>query len=184
MNLTIKDKVLISSFTALTAIGAYIRVPIPYIPFTMQFFFCSMSGVVLGGRKGALSQLLYVAIGLMGIPIFTKGGGPQYIFEPSFGYLIGLIFAAYVIGKTTYSKEINFKNIFFSNLLGLGIIYFIGIIYLYIINHFYLGTNMTLKLAIYYGFITTILGDIVKALLVAGISMRILSQVNMGVNTR
>jgi biotin transport system substrate-specific component len=53
---------------------------------------------MLGSKLGALSQLIYVVLGLIGIPVFTKGGGLSYIFEPSFGYLIGFILAACIIG--------------------------------------------------------------------------------------
>ena len=88
MNLKTRDLILIAMFAALTAIGAFIRIPLPVVPITLQYFFCALGALLLGAKKGALAQILYVAVGLIGIPIFTKGGGPQYIFQPSFGYLI------------------------------------------------------------------------------------------------
>ena len=179
MNLTIGDKVLISIFAALTAIGAFISIPIPYVPFTMQFFFSSMSGIILGGKKGALSQLLYILIGLIGIPVFTKGGGPQYIFQPTFGYLIGLIIAAYVIGKVVEIKKNSFKNLLLANFLGITVIYFIGVIYFYLINRFYLGMNITISLAIYNGFLITLPGDVIKSIVTALVGTRVVNTIRV-----
>lgn len=173
MNLSVRDKVLIATFAALTAIGAFIKVPIPYVPFTMQFFFCSISGIILGAKKGALSQLLYVFIGIIGIPVFTNGGGPQYIFQPTFGYLIGLILASYIIGKVVELRSNNFKNLLIANALGIVSIYLIGVSYFYLINKFYLGTNITISLALYHGFLVTLPGDIIKSIVTALVGVRV-----------
>jgi bioY protein len=182
MNLTIGDKVLISIFAALTAIGAFISIPIPYVPFTMQFFFCSMSGIILGGKKGALSQLLYIFIGLIGIPVFTKGGGPQYIFQTTFGYLIGLVLAAYVIGKRVEKKKKNFRNLLLANFLGIIFIYLIGVTYFYLINKFYLGSNMTISLAIYNGFLLTLPGDLLKSIITALVGSRVVNTIKLNLS--
>jgi len=93
------DTVLIPLFTALTAVGAFIKIPIPHVPFTMQTVMVMFAGLILGGRRGALSQLLYLVLGLMGLPIFAQGGGPAYVLQPSFGFLLGFIPGAFVIGK-------------------------------------------------------------------------------------
>ena len=83
---------------ALTAAGAFIRIPIGISVITLQFLFTAMAGVLLGPGGGALSQGVYVALGLVGLPIFTAGGGFGYVLQPSFGFLLGLIPAAAVIG--------------------------------------------------------------------------------------
>lgn len=150
----------------MTAVGAFIKIPIPYVPFTMQFFFSSLSGLVLGARNGALSQLLYLLIGLIGIPVFSNGGGPQYIFQPTFGYLLGLILAAYTIGKLTYNKVNDSKVIFLANILALGIIYMLGGIYFYIINRFYLKIDISIIEVIKYGVLINFPGDMVKVVVI------------------
>ena len=83
---------------ALTAAGAFIRIPIGISVITLQFLFTAMAGVLLGPGGGALSQGVYVALGLVGLPIFTAGGGFGYVLQPSFGFLLGLIPTAAVIG--------------------------------------------------------------------------------------
>ena len=70
-----KDLVLIALFAALTAAGGFINIPTPFVPFSLQFLFCAYAGVLLGAKRALLSQLLYLAIGLAGLPVFTKGGG-------------------------------------------------------------------------------------------------------------
>ena len=176
MNLTVRDKVLIAIFAALTAIGAFISIPIPYVPFTMQFFFSSISGIILGSKKGALSQLLYILIGLIGIPVFTKGGGPQYIFQPTFGYLIGLVIAAFIIGKIVEIGNNRFKSLLLANLVGIIFIYIIGVTYFYLITKFYLGVNITIKVVIYNGVLLTIPGDILKSIVTALIGNKVVSR--------
>ncbi|MDZ7264485.1 MAG: biotin transporter BioY, partial [candidate division KSB1 bacterium] len=90
--------ILVSLFAALTAVGAFIKIPLPHIPITLQTLVVIMSGNLLGYKLGTLSQLLYLVVGLLGVPIFAYGGGPGYIFQPSFGYLLGYPVGAFLIG--------------------------------------------------------------------------------------
>ena len=84
-------------FTALIAAGAFIRIPVPLVPFTLQFLFTTLAGLVMGGRLGALSAAVYTMLGLIGIPVFAEGGGIWYILKPSFGYIIGFIVAIFPV---------------------------------------------------------------------------------------
>lgn len=85
-------------FAALTAVGAFVRIPAPGAPVTLQFFFTLTAGLLLGAKWGAVSQLLYVFIGLLGLPVFSLGGGFSYVLQPSFGFVAGLIPAAALAG--------------------------------------------------------------------------------------
>ena len=76
-------------FTALIAVGAFIKIPIPVVPFTLQYLFTMLAGLLLGSRLGTVSVLSYMLLGLAGLPIFSEGGGLWYVFKPSFGYIIG-----------------------------------------------------------------------------------------------
>ena len=74
-----KDLVLCAMFVALIAVGAFIKVPVPVVPFTLQFLFTMLAGLLLGPVNGALAVVVYIVLGLVGLPIFTQGGGPGYI---------------------------------------------------------------------------------------------------------
>ena len=71
-------------FVSLIAIGAFIRIPVPVVPFTLQFLFTMLAGLLLGGKLGAMSVCIYVAMGLLGLPVFAEGGGLGYVLKPSF----------------------------------------------------------------------------------------------------
>ncbi|MEG0013034.1 MAG: biotin transporter BioY [Cellulosilyticaceae bacterium] len=166
--LDVRTITLCSLFAALSAIGAFIRIPIPIVPFTLQFFFTALAGILLGSKKGALSQLIYVLVGLAGVPVFTKGGGLHYVLEPTFGYLLGFIVGAYVIGKCMEKLQtISIKNIFISSMLGLLVVYIFGVVYMYFIYNFYIGSELGIWAAIVSGAISCAPGDILLCIITA-----------------
>lgn len=165
----------IALFAALTAVGAFIRIPLPIVPFTLQTFFVSLAGILLGAKKGMLSQLLYVCIGLLGVPVFTKGGGIGYVFQPTFGYLIGFIVSAYVIGLCVeHMKKINTVKVYIVAIAGLIIVYLAGVPYLYLLTNIYLGNAMPIGKAFYYGFVLSIGGDLLSLYLASLVAVKLL----------
>ncbi|MCE5287176.1 MAG: biotin transporter BioY [Pelosinus sp.] len=176
MNLTLREMILVALFAALTAIGAFIQIPTPIVPYTLQFLFCAYSGILLGAKKGLYSQLLYVGIGLLGIPIFVNGGGPTYVLQPTFGFLLGFILCAYVIGKATekFQASLSFAKLLSSILLGLFIVYLFGVSYLYAIVNLYLHKEMAIMQAIAVGFTPYILPDIILSIIIAYTATRII----------
>lgn len=124
-----KEMVLFGLFTALIAIGAFIKIPVPVCPFTLQLLFTTLAGLILGSRNGACSVGLYVLLGLAGVPVFTEGGGPSYIFQPTFGYLIGFIAGAWLTGWIfERSGDFSFGKTLFANLAGLLVVYLFGMV--------------------------------------------------------
>lgn len=175
MKLTLREMILISIFAALTAIGAFIKIPTPLVPFTLQFLFCAYSGLFLGARNGLYSQLLYVIIGLIGIPIFASGGGPAYVLQPTFGYLLGFITCSYIIGHFSQNlTKITILKLFCTTLLGLFFVYLFGVAYLYLIVNFYLQKQMAISTAITVGFLPYITADLILSILVALTGVRII----------
>lgn len=116
-------------FAALTAVGAMIRIPLPPSYFTLQYLFSAMAGVLLGPVYGPLSQLLYLALGLLGLPVFASGGGFLYVLQPTFGFLLGSVAAAWIIGKLT-RKNTSRRRILLAGLIGLTLLYAVGAAYL------------------------------------------------------
>ncbi len=128
--LSVKNQILCAMFAALIAVGAFIRIPVPYMDyFTLQFFFVLMAGFLLGDKLGAISVSCYILIGLLGVPVFAAGGGIGYVLRPSFGYLIGFAFAAFVTGKLSRKMSVSFNHYFLAALAGFAVTYLIGIIY-------------------------------------------------------
>lgn len=163
MKFTVKEMILISIFAALTAIGAFIKIPMPYVPFTLQLFFCLMSGLIFGRKIGLWSQVLYVSLGLIGLPIFTEGGGIYYIFKPTFGYLIGFILCAYIVGilRDKYGNNgMNLVKAFMFCVIGLSVVYSLGVLHLYLILNFYIGKTVSIFWAIKFVALLFIGGDL------------------------
>ena len=90
----------------------------------------------VGGKNAAtLAQIAYLTLGLLlfqffGLPIFTQGGGLGYLREPSFGYLVGFIPAAWVCGYLAFQERPKLETLAFSSVCGLGIIHGCGLLYL------------------------------------------------------
>lgn len=162
------DTVLVSLFAALTAVGAFIKIPIPHVPFTLQTLMVMFAGLILGSRRGALSQILYLVLGLMGLPIFAQGGGPAYILQPSFGFLLGFAPGAFVIGKILEGdKSPSSARIFVSLLLGQGVIYLFGLPYLYLNLNLILHKTISISSVFMAGFLVFLPGDLLKTLIAA-----------------
>ena len=139
-NITTKHLVVVAFFVALTAIGARLEIPLPYVPFTVQTFFVLLAGLLLGSRLGALSQTVYVAIGLLGLPVFARGGGLGYIAQPTFGYLIGFIPAAYVVGALVEKRpQVKRSHFLLASFCGLAVVYVFGLFYLWLCTNLFLG---------------------------------------------
>lgn len=169
-----RDMVLFGLFTALIAIGAFIRVPVPLCPFTLQLLFTTLAGLILGSRKGALSVSLYVLFGLAGVPVFTEGGGPSYILQPTFGYLLGFIAGAWLTGKIRESFDSwSFGKVLFANLAGLMVVYLFGMVYVYFMNNVYIGKEIGVWAIILYCFILAVPGDLCLCVLAAFLSKRL-----------
>jgi biotin transport system substrate-specific component len=175
MKITTKDMILVSLFTSLTAIGAFIKIPLEPAPITLQFLFIALAGILLGAKLGALSQIVYVALGLLGLPVFTKPGGLSYVFQPTFGYLIGYIIGAYIIGRISQrSSNPSFFKLLIACISGIVIIYMIGVPYLYIILKYVTLTPITITSALKAGFLIFLPGDLIKCILTAYLGVKIL----------
>lgn len=163
-------------FAALTAIGAFIRIPVGFSSFTLQVFFTCMAGVLLGPYWGAASQLLYVLLGLIGIPILTEGGGMMYLFKPTFGFLLGLIPMAFLTGFLTVrlKKLPLFGRIILSCLAGLVALYAVGLPYMY----WMLGSAWSIGKTIVSGCLIFLPFDCLKILCVTLLGAKLLPLLN------
>lgn len=172
---TTRHLILIALFVGLTAVGAKIEIPFPYVPFTLQTFFVVLSGMLLGARFGAMSQIMYLIVGLIGVPVFARGGGVGYILQPTFGYLLGFVPAAYVVGRLIEGKEqFRFTHFLAASFCGLMVVYLFGLTYLWLCTHFILGKGLSVIQTVKVGFFLLLPGAIVKGFLssLVGVEVR------------
>jgi biotin transport system substrate-specific component len=169
-----KKIVLCGLFVALMAIGAFIRIPIPMLPITLQTMFVLYAAVILGGRLGAVSVLVYVIMGLIGVPVFAEGGGIWYVMKPSFGYLIGFIIGAFITGFIIEKcKKLSFGRCFAANMAGLAVVYGIGLVYFYVISNYVIEAPIAVWPLFLHCFLLTLPGDICISVIVAATTKRI-----------
>ncbi len=155
-------------FTALIAVGAFIKIPVPVVPFTLQFLFTMLAGLLLGPKKGALCVAAYMLLGLAGLPIFAEGGGLWYIFKPSFGYIIGFAIGTYVTGLMAERMQKKTLPCYLAaNFTGLLIVYGVGMIYYYLICNFVIDTPIGLWPLFLYCFLLAVPGDVCLCILAA-----------------
>lgn len=167
----IKDMLLILSFTVAMIISSYIKIPLFPVPITLQTFIVVLSAFVMANRKVSISYILYLLYGLAGAAIFANGGGPSYIFSPTFGYILGFIIMSYIIGFMLENQDksnIKLQKLILFGFIGVLIQHIIGVVYLYAISHTILDSNSSLLSAIINGSLIFLPYDILK-IIIAGI---------------
>lgn len=153
----------VAAFAVATALSAKIALPIPGtpVPFTFQPLLVMLAGVLLGARLGAASQLLYLAAGAVGFPVFAAGGGVAYLLGPTGGYLLAYPAAAWVGGAVVRPGA---GRALLAALAALGVIYAGGVSWLAVIA----GPEAALGAGLW----PFLLADLVKALLVCLVAVR------------
>lgn len=177
IKLSIYSMALCGLFAALIAAGAFVRIPFPPVPLTLQTLFVILAALVLGPKYSAISVGVYLFIGLAGFPVFVKGGGLGYVFQPTFGYLFGFFLAAIIVGYLSGMKSgVKHRTLYYwaIGLIGIIIIYLTGMIYMYIILRFYMKSPIGFVSMITFNFLFTVTGDIFKCLAAAILTSRLL----------
>lgn len=184
------DVVLCGLFAALIAVGAFIRITLPTQPypftFSLQWLFVLLSGMLLGAKLGSMSVGAYLLVGLVGVPVFVHGGGPQYIFRAGFGFLLGFLLAAFLIGLLTerlpsparkgdgqpFMPE--FLRLMIGAVVGLVAYYFVGTAYYYFMYSVVLETPAEWGIGIAIaGCLSTFLPDLALCVVAALLSTRL-----------
>ena len=137
---------------------------------TLQCFFTAMAGCLLGPVWGPVSQAVYVALGLIGLPIFTQGGGLTYLLQPTCGFLIGLIPAAWVIGLLTAHRPPHPIRTALACLAGLAVLYAVGLPYMTVILNQYMGKAMDFSAILWAGMLPFLPGDMLKIAVTAALA--------------
>jgi len=174
-NSSLRRMVYAAMFGALTAIGSFLVIPLQPLPITLQTLFTGLSGVLLGGYTGALSQIIYVLLGIIGLPVFAGGkAGIGTLFGPTGGYLIGFIAGAYIIGKIIEARrEPGLAWIALALVAGNLVIYTLGTIQLSIVTHFSLLKSLMV------GVVPFLIGDLLKLLTAAWLALKLRKNITL-----
>ena len=186
---SIRDLVLCSLFAALVAIGAFIKISIPLEPFSMHFtlqiFFALLAGLLLGPRLGIISVGIYLILGLVGIPIFAAGGGLSYLVRPTFGFLLGFAFAAWLAGQIAQKLRRNtLLQLFLSAAAGMMAYYLSGMVYFYIISNYVIHMPVTWGVVLVNCFLITVVPDLILSFLAALLALRLQPEMQRILHTR
>jgi len=174
LRLSLREMILCAMFVALVAAGAFIRIPVGTDVYTLQFLFTLLAGLLLGARLGATAVATYVLLGLVGVPVFASGGGPGYVLQPTFGYLIGFILQAWYCGAAARRLSArNFKRLLAINGVGMAIVYVIGISYFYFVSNYVIDAPIAVWPVIFYCGILQVVPDFLLCVAAAGLAVRL-----------
>ena len=163
-----KEFLLSAFFAVLTSVGGTLTVPMYPVPMTMQTFFVLASGLLLGPKYGPLSQVLYVVMGLAGLPVFAGGtGGLHHVFSPSFGFLVGFIAASWTAGFLVSPKQAAGPRTAFQYALACCaatvVLYTVALPCFYLNMNYVTGVPMTLTGVFQAALIPFVIPDALKA---------------------
>jgi biotin transport system substrate-specific component len=121
----------ILSFSLLTLIGAQVAIPVNPVPFTLQTMIVLLAGALLGPKNGAYSQLIYIAAGAIGLPVFAGGTlGVGILLGPTGGYLLAFPLGAFLTGYLI-QKYKSYIGVILSMVAGNLLIIFTGTLFLF-----------------------------------------------------
>ncbi|MBQ1889982.1 MAG: biotin transporter BioY [Selenomonadaceae bacterium] len=173
-HLPLRELVLCGLFVALITVGTFVRIPVGTDVYTLQFLFTLLAGLVLGARLGALAVGTYVLLGLLGVPVFATGGGPSYVLQPTFGYLLSFILQAWFCGAfARRMKAVSFRSLLLVNVGGMAIVYLIGISWFYIFSNYVLAAPIAFWAAIFYCGVLQAPPDFLLCVAAAGLALRL-----------
>lgn len=161
-------------FTALIAVGAFIKIPVPVVPFTLQYLFTMLAGLLLGAHLVPCRFSLTWCLVLQDFLSLSEGGGLWYVLKPSFGYIIGFVVGTFVTGWIAeHMKKKTILRYLFANLAGLMVVYAFGMIYYYFICNYVINTPIGVWPLFLYCFLLAVPGDIALSILGAVIAKRV-----------
>ncbi|MDD4012154.1 MAG: biotin transporter BioY [Sphaerochaetaceae bacterium] len=171
--------VLIALFCALTIAGTFIRLPLPPVPITLQTFFVYLASLTLGPIYSFLAIALYLFLGLIGLPVFTSGGGLAALLGPTGGFLLAMPLACLASGAIAFlSKK---KSAWYLDalalLLGTAIIYSGGLAWF-----MYKLPSYTLAKALAVTTLPFLIGDFIKIVLSVLLSQKLREPIQARLN--
>ena len=165
----LREVILCGLFIALITVGTFVRIPVGTDVYTLQFLFTLLAGLMLG----ALAIGTYVLMGLVGIPVFASGGGPAYVLQPTFGYLIGFILQGWVTGALVRRGVPTFRRALTACVAGMVVLYVLGIPYFYFISNYIIDAPIGFWVAVWYCGVLQVLPDFLLCVAAAYVGIRL-----------
>ena len=169
----LREVILCGLFIALITVGTFVRIPVGTDVYTLQFLFTLLAGLMLGARLGALAIGTYVLMGLVGIPVFASGGGPAYVLQPTFGYLVGFIVQGWLTGALVRRGVPTFRRALAACVAGMVVLYALGIPYFYFISNYIIDAPIGFWVAVWYCGVLQILPDFLLCVAAAYVGIRL-----------
>lgn len=155
----------IGLFVALLIVSAKITIPMIPVPMTLQSLTVIFFACFLGFFDSAIGVAVYIALGLLGLPVFAGGSaGIAYVIKPSFGFTVGFFVACFISGAI-YRKGGKTIRTVIAVAAGTIIVYIVGIAYFLLLKTFYFGTSFDLWNVLLTFWIVFIPSDIVKGVI-------------------
>ena len=149
-------------FAAVIAVSAFIRIPVGPVPLTLQSTAVLVTGYCLGPFQGAAAAVIYTIIGLTGVPVFASGGGPAYVFNPTFGYILGFTVCAWLTGfLAQFNKRSSVIMAYFIMAVSLIGIYLPGVIWLIISMNWIADVPTSVVSLLKIGLFIPLIGDLI-----------------------
>jgi biotin transport system substrate-specific component len=166
--LKLRMMIITALFAAIIGILAQITIPLPLVPITGQTLAIGLAATILGSRYGSLSVIVYLAIGIAGVPVFAQfSSGFSTLFGPTGGYLIGFIPSAFLIGWYLEKTSFRFAHALISNVIGMILTLVIGTVWLKI------AANLSWSGAFTGGFAPFLVVGVIKSALAAWIGVTV-----------
>ncbi len=171
----LKHMVYASMFGALTAVGSFMVIPLQPVPITLQSMFTSLAGILLGAYAAAWSQIIYVLLGVIGLPVFAGGkAGLGTLLGPTGGYLLGFVAAACLIGKLADARrEAGLAWLLLAVAAGDAVIYLLGTLQLVLV------ADLSWLEAVMAGVVPFIPGDLIKLVAAAWLGLKLRRYVSL-----
>lgn len=144
------DAILVAASVGMIALAAQVSIPLPFtpVPITGQTFAVLLTGAVLGSARGVLATLLYLILGMVGLPFYAGGSsGIQVVMGATGGYLIGLVLAAMATGWLAERRwDRRVRSSILAMLLGEVLIFTLGVGWLMVVTGIGLAEGLALGL--------------------------------------
>ncbi|MCR4707328.1 MAG: biotin transporter BioY [Clostridiales bacterium] len=152
---------------ALTAVCSQIQIPLPAIPINLALFAVHLSGALLGAAGGALSMVVYVLLGISGVPVFAGfQAGPAVLFGKTGGYILGYFLCAFLVGFLSRKRPYTYPRLCLAMAAGVFVCYFFGT------GWFMLLSGMSLSSSLSLCVVPFLPGDAVKVFMAAFLAVR------------